>query len=41
MPLLKGDRFIKDSWIRIDGDADLPFTGDILVPFARLLQNWG
>jgi uncharacterized protein (DUF934 family) len=41
MPLLKGDRFTKDSWIRIDGDADLPFAGDILVPFARLLQNWG
>ena len=41
MPLLKGDRFTTDSWIKIEGDAELPLSGDILVPFARLLQNWG
>jgi uncharacterized protein (DUF934 family) len=41
MPLLKGDRFTTDSWIKIEGDAELPPSGDILVPFARLLQNWG
>ena len=41
MPLLKGDRFTTDSWIRVEGDAELPVSGDILVPFARLLQNWG
>ena len=41
MPLLKGDRFTTDSWIRVEGDAELPVSGDILVPFARLLQELG
>ena len=41
MPLLKDNDVIEDHWIRIDGDAPLPKTGDVIVSFARLLADFG
>jgi uncharacterized protein (DUF934 family) len=40
MPLLKNDALIEDTFIHVDADAVLPPSGDILVPFARLLKEW-
>ena len=41
MPLLKSNEFIEDTWHRLDEDEAIPETGDILVPLARLLADFG
>ncbi len=40
MPLLKGDRFIADSWTFVGKDDALP-DGNVVVPLARLVESWG
>jgi uncharacterized protein (DUF934 family) len=40
MPLLKGDRFVDETWIAPGKDDALPAQGDVLVPFARLAETW-
>ncbi len=40
MPLIRNDRFIDDPWIHVTLDAELPASGDIVVPYARLLKEW-
>jgi uncharacterized protein (DUF934 family) len=40
MPLLKNDVLIADTWLHVTADAALPETGDICVPFERLLREW-
>jgi uncharacterized protein (DUF934 family) len=40
MPLLKSDGFVQDSWIHLGADDPLPASGDIVVPYARLLKEW-
>ncbi len=40
MPLLRLNGFVTDTWVHL-GDADaLPASGDIVVPYARLLREW-
>ena len=41
MPLLKNNEFIDDTWHRLDEGEAIPQTGDILVPLARLLADFG
>ena len=41
MPLLKNNVLTADSWINVDAEGDLPAAGDVIVPFARLLREWG
>ncbi|MCA3554834.1 DUF934 domain-containing protein [Aestuariivirga sp.] len=40
MPLLKNNVLTPDSWISVEADGDLPGTGDVIVPLARLLRDW-
>lgn len=41
MPLLKHNQLVPDTWLQTDADGALPNAGDIIVPFARLLKEWG
>ena len=41
MPLLKNNVLVPDTWISVEADGDLPPTGDVIAPFARLLKEWG
>ncbi len=41
MPLLKDSEIIADTWLRLEDNASVPATGDIIVPFARLLAEFG
>ncbi len=41
MPLLKDNEFIDDTWIRLDDGSSIAQTGDIIVPLARLLADFG
>ncbi|MCB1431226.1 MAG: DUF934 domain-containing protein [Alphaproteobacteria bacterium] len=40
MPLLKNDQLVEDTFVRLGTDDPLPATGDVFVPFARLLKDW-
>jgi len=40
MPLIRSNAFIEDDWRKLDGDEPLPESGDIVVPFVRLLKEW-
>jgi uncharacterized protein (DUF934 family) len=40
MPLLNGHGFVNDAWIHLGLEDPLPASGDIVVPFARLLKEW-
>ena len=40
MPLIKHNRFIDDPWIHIGAEDELPASGDIVVPYSRLLKEW-
>jgi len=40
MPLLKNDTLVPEVWTHLGPDDVLPASGDILVPFARLLKQW-
>lgn len=35
MQLVKGNRRIQDHWVRLDGKAQIPDVGDIIVPITR------
>jgi len=41
MPLYKHDALVPDTWFQAEADGELPATGDVIVPFARLLKEWG
>ncbi|MCA3560969.1 MAG: DUF934 domain-containing protein [Aestuariivirga sp.] len=41
MPLLKNNVLVPDTWINVEAEGALPETGDVIVPFARLLKEWG
>lgn len=41
MPLLKNNVLVSDAWIHAEADGALPDAGDVTVPFARLLKEWG
>ena len=41
MPLLKNNVLISDTWIHADAEGELPNAGDVIVPFARLLKEFG
>ena len=40
MPLIRNNAFIEDDWLQLASDDPLPESGDIVVPFARLLKEW-
>jgi uncharacterized protein (DUF934 family) len=40
MPLIRNNAFIEDDWRQLAVDEPLPESGDIVVPFARLLKDW-
>jgi len=40
MPLLKLQGFVNDAWIHLGAEDTLPASGDIVVPYARLLKEW-
>jgi uncharacterized protein (DUF934 family) len=40
MPLLKNGSIIVDDWITLGLDDPKPDSGDIVVPYARLLRDW-
>ncbi len=41
MPLLKNNTLISDTWITAGADDQLPEAGDVIVPFTRLLRDFG
>ena len=41
MPLLKNNTLIADTWIHAGPEDQLPEAGDVIVPFARLLKEFG
>jgi uncharacterized protein (DUF934 family) len=40
MPLLNNTGFVEDDWTHLGTEDLLPTSGDIVVPFARLLMEW-
>ena len=40
MPLLKNNTLISDIWIHAGAEGELPTSGDVIVPFSRLLKEW-
>ncbi len=41
MPVLKNNVLVPDKWIHAEADGELPNAGDVIVPFSRLLKEWG
>ena len=41
MPLLKNNALVSDTWIHADAEGELPNAGDVIVPFARMLKDFG
>ena len=41
MPLLKNNVLVADTWINAEAEGELPAAGDVIVPFALLLKDWG
>jgi uncharacterized protein (DUF934 family) len=41
MPLLKNNERVADTWLHVEADGELPSSGDVIVPFARLLKEFG
>ena len=41
MPLLKNNVLVPDIWLNAEVEGELPNAGDVIVPFARLLKEWG
>jgi uncharacterized protein (DUF934 family) len=39
MPLVKGGRIVADDFIRVEDGAELPASGNVLVPAARFLAD--
>jgi uncharacterized protein (DUF934 family) len=40
MPLLRSNQIVTDDWASVGLDDPLPESGDVIVPFARLLKEW-
>ncbi|TMJ40619.1 MAG: DUF934 domain-containing protein, partial [Alphaproteobacteria bacterium] len=40
MPLLKNGSIVSDDWITLGTDDPLPESGDVVIPYARLLKEW-
>ena len=40
MPLLKNGAIVADDWITLGLEDQKPESGDIVVPYARLLKEW-
>jgi uncharacterized protein (DUF934 family) len=40
MPLLKNGAIVADDWITLGLDDQKPESGDIVLPYARLLKEW-
>jgi len=40
MPLIRNNAFVTDDWQLLSAEEPLPESGDIAVPFARLLKEW-
>ena len=40
MPLLKNNTLLPDTWTPAEPGSEVPADGDIVVPFARLLEEW-
>jgi uncharacterized protein (DUF934 family) len=40
MPLIRNNAFVEDDWRQLTADEPLPESGDVVVPFARLLKEW-
>ena len=40
MPLLKNNALVGDTWLILGNDDALPASGDVIVPFARLLREF-
>ena len=40
MPLLKNNAFVKDDWLQLSDDDNLPDDGNIIVSYARLAKEW-
>jgi uncharacterized protein (DUF934 family) len=41
MPLLKNNVLVADNWVNANAEGDLPAAPDVIVPFPRLLTEWG
>jgi uncharacterized protein (DUF934 family) len=41
MPLLKNNVLVADTWLHAEADGELPNAGDVIVPIARLLMEFG
>jgi uncharacterized protein (DUF934 family) len=41
MPLLKNNILVADGWTDVGAEGELPEAWGIIVPFARLLKEWG
>lgn len=40
MPLLKYDAIVPDTWFQAEAEGELPASGDVIVPLARLQKEW-
>jgi uncharacterized protein (DUF934 family) len=40
MPLLKNGAIVADDWITLGLEDPKPESGDIVIPYARLLKDW-
>ena len=41
MPLLKNNMLVADGWVEAGAEGELPDACFIIVPFSRLLKEWG
>ncbi|MEI8177239.1 DUF934 domain-containing protein [Aestuariivirga sp.] len=41
MQLLKNNVLVTDNWLNAGSEGELPSADDVIVPFARLLKEWG
>lgn len=39
MPLIRDGEYVEDAWLRIGGEAPMPFDGDIIIDFDRLKEE--
>lgn len=39
MPLIQDGEYVEDTWLRVGGEAPMPFEGDIIIDFDRLKEE--
>lgn len=39
MPLICDGAYVEDTWLRVGGEAPMPFDGDIIIDFDRLREE--